>query len=241
MKQTGRKPSAALQNLLETAGDLRSVGVMSAEDLNAMKTRILGENCYISMPLDRVEFGQVSPDRFEDDPFEGRGALWLQDKIGFYPQVLYFADSNQMAADYSGYSQQWRRWWHDFGSDDRPAKVHAQKGNPRNQVLAVFKLSALERPVFIDDEQYCHVLNDVGNHRPIKGVQLEQRIFKRSWKTSDWLRLARQEPISVSTLVPHVDLREAVELWVRNKATKRSLEAMGFHNVCVKRLHVRKF
>jgi hypothetical protein len=69
---------------------------------------------------------------------------------------------------------------------------------------------------------------------------MEARILRQSWKRSDWLRCARNEPHSVQAVAPMLDLRTADQVWCRNQVTKVALIELGFdpEQVIVRRLAV---
>jgi hypothetical protein len=194
----------------------------------------------MSLPLDAVRFGKVRPAWGEEDIWDRRASLWMSKQIGFYPQALFFAKNQKIAAQFAGYTEQWRTWWHDFDQSGKIVKVQQKKGAPRNRVLAVFTVDKLTKPVFIDSDPWCQITNEVANRRKYTGVQLLNRMFKRSWNASHWLRYANKHPYWVWVLAPFIDLRVADQYWVRNHATRRKLEAMGFKNVKVRRFPVRQ-
>jgi hypothetical protein len=145
-----------------------------------------------------------------------------------------------MAAQFAGFCEQWRKRWHDYNSKGKLVEVKETKGKPRNRVLAVFTVDSLTDPVFIDDHDFVEIMNTVGNRWPYEGIRAEQGTFKRSWGRSRWLALEQERPGTIAVLVPHYDLRKAVEFWVRNEQTKQELEALGFKNVLVKRFPIRR-
>ncbi len=68
-------------------------------------------------------------------------------------------------------------------------------------------------------------------------------VLRRSWRPSDWLRLARRTPGSVQAVVSELDLRTADEIWAPSQRVARSLLQRGFDRdrVRVQRLRVGEY
>lgn len=147
---------------------------------------------------------------------------WLADQQGFWPLFL-GVGADDDARRIAGYDIQWRR---------RSASEVAA-GPPPSQVL----FSWHDAPAgcsFSDYDEWHLVLMAVGwgpHHRArVEGVGpgLRRRVVKPSWRSSDWLRLARRWPGRVQASVPELDLRTADAVWCRNRAARAELIGRGF-------------
>lgn len=191
---------------------------------------------YHVMPLDFVSFTEFDADseRSEDADFR-KAYHWLEKRVGFYPLFLGFGNAD--AERLTGYSNQWAV---NIGTEHRDGKlvnILRKKGEFPNHVLFVFDLESLSAPVFTDYMYWCCILNYcINDDEPMRSFV--RGLFRKSFGRTDWLRLASRKPCDVQVVVPKLDLRKACEVWVRNKATKAKLEAMGFENVVVKRLPI---
>ncbi len=200
--------------------------------------------CYHTIEVDSVSFDRIEADpRFTADDSEYKPLyFWLGERLGFYPIFMAIGNPdvteiNQEAIRTTGYANQFGRtigeeWTPEHG--DR--KIRRQKGEFPNYAMLVFPLSAIdERVVFNDYSQWedCHgaIWNDM--HIP---HSTRTGLFHKSWSRSKWLRHAHCGSTTVQLCVPAMDMRQACEVWVRNRPTKKRLEAMGFRNVVVKRL-----
>jgi len=192
------------------------------------------------MPLDQVSFGEIVADpKYSTDEYFARSYRWLLRKIGFWPH--FFAVGNDESVGLTGYDNQWRVYLgNDWSADGTTKRVYRRKGEAPNNVLLVYPFDALPSPVFSDYGNWHIVLNtDVDNEELSDRVC--RLVLRPSWSATDWLRHASRNPCDIQMVVPSFDTRKACEVWVRNQATRRKLERMGFRNVIVKRLPVPKW
>jgi len=169
-----------------------------------------------------------------DDPWHDAAMLyepayeWLAKEAGFWP-LFSAVGSSEEDLYMTGYHNQFRR-----------GKKQA------NDVL--FSYSSLPDPKVFSDYDWWHLTLHGGQcldgkHEPVK-ISLsdyERRlVLKPSWKASDWLRKARQQPHSVQVSTPQLDLRTADKVRCRNQQTRKQLIDIGFApaQVEVKRLKV---
>jgi len=157
---------------------------------------------------------------------------WLAERIGFYPLFLAVGDVEKVSR-ITGYDDQFRR-------KHRPRRL-------RNKVL--FSFADLPEPVRFQDYDAWHFTiggaMELGTHHRevVVPPYWERLILKRSYRRSDWLRLARRHPGSVQATVPQLDLRRADRIWCRNKDTARRLARMGFdpERIEVRRVRVERW
>jgi len=182
-----------------------------------------------SRPVESVVFGvvhQVSPmEHFSGNSEDGEMAQdedkrykWLEGKVGFYPLFLSVgADDASRSA--TGYQNQWYR---------------ELRGNHNNRVMFSYRFVP-EKVVFIDSDWWDIIIARM-RRDVIPTKANEKSLFKPSWSDADWLAYADKKPLGVQMVVPSLDLSRADAVWVRNGATKRHLEKMGFGNVTIQRL-----
>ncbi|HMW91213.1 MAG TPA: hypothetical protein PLC15_11415 [Candidatus Obscuribacter sp.] len=199
---------------------------------------------YHCMPLSGVSYGVLLPDpAFSDTDFLP-AYRWAEERLGFFP--LFLAVGPEEAVSMTGYVNQWQRYIGTERKDDGTiANVYRRKGEFPNNVLFVFGKEAVaaHEAVFTDYMAWHIVLNETMNqhlHEAKIGVQAVRSLFKKSWSMARWYNHSRKALHDVQLLVPRLDLRQAQEVWVRNKSTARKLKAMGFANVKVKRLPVER-
>jgi len=155
---------------------------------------------------------------------------WIAERLGFWPLFVAVGESDEDRR-MTGYQDQWRR-----GASARAS-------------MALF--SWREPPpgaVFMDFTAWHIVLNRVefapgDPHRP-RVLALEpheeRQVWKRSWRASDWIRMARRGRTSVQAVVPALDLAGADEVWTRNRAERARLIRLGFDpsRIVARRLRV---
>jgi hypothetical protein len=158
----------------------------------------------------------------------------VAERVGFWP-VFLAVGSDDEDRRMTGYQDQWRRWRTTDGEESRP----------QSRVLFSWR-HAPPAMVFMDFAAWHVVLNavefDGENVRDPSVRRLppsdERRIWKRSWRAADWVRVARRGLVGVQAVVPELDLRTADELWCRNEACAKQLANAGFDatRVVVRRL-----
>ncbi len=163
---------------------------------------------------------------------------WLKKEVGFYPLFLSVGSS---LYDYymTGYGDNWTvatsRWY------DKEAKKFCSERRKKGEFpnCVMFSFDDIDC-VFMDHAWWVIV----GYNNAVNGEETTDRekrgIFKYSWNRSNWFRMAKKSG-GVQCVVPELDLRQAVRVWVRNKKTKKILEKMGFSNVFVKRILLEKY
>jgi hypothetical protein len=161
---------------------------------------------------------------------------WVAERVGFWP-VFLAVGSGDEARHMTGYQDQWRRWRTTDGEETRPkSRVLFSWCHPPPAI------------VFMDFDAWHIVLNAVefdGEDVRDPWVRrlpssAERRIWKRSWRAADWVRMAGRGVVSVQAVAPELDLRTADELWCRNRACAKRLADAGFDpsRVVVKRRRV---
>ncbi|MBN1919365.1 MAG: hypothetical protein JW889_15810 [Verrucomicrobia bacterium] len=184
------------------------------------------------MALEHVRYGVYVPDPAWSDPDFREAYMWLEGKLGFWPAFVAVGDSLE-AFWHTGYHSNWQRATEWRG----PRTTLRKAGEFPNNVM--FSFDHVDG-VFMDHELWHFPLNDCGMGREIKPDLVKERwIFKPAWSRTRWLRHSLDpEATPVQLVCPQLDLRAAKRVWVRNKATKRTLEAMGFTGVAVHRIRV---
>lgn len=183
-------------------------------------------------PTECLRRGECPLDRWHEEAIWFEPAYdWLAERIGFHPLFLSVGDCED-AWRMTGYDAQFHR--------TRKAEW------VRNKVM--FSFADLPEPLSFQDYAAWHVaLGGVHlgsgrtHHREVSvSPYWERAILKRSYRRSDWLRMARRDPGSVQAAVPELDLRSAERTWCRNKRTARELERMGFapERIQVRRMRV---
>jgi hypothetical protein len=174
-------------------------------------------------------------DRFDEwhDALHMEAAYaWLAREVGFWPLFLAVGESDDDRR-MTGYQNQWSRspYW-------------APPGRPRNLVLFSWR----QPPAGVVHCCYDHwhiVLNGVrscGGPHDLR-VELDDPrttswVMHRSWSQADWLRYGRRWPGQVQAVAPMLDLATADLVWAPSERAARTLEAMGFPRVDVRRLRV---
>lgn len=191
------------------------------------------------MPVNLISGPVLVPEpKFSDSDYLP-GYKWLEKRIGYFP--LFMAAGNEDSAPYNaGYNNQWRvvlssRYC------KKKKRVIAISRRAKGDVLnfAMFRFDKLpEVCCFLDSSWWSvgvltpHLNNEVPRESEVRCV------LKRSWSHARWLREIKNDKISAELVVPKLDLRDAVEVWVRNKKAKAHLEKLGFKNVQVRRIPV---
>lgn len=159
---------------------------------------------------------------------------WVAERVGFWPLFVAVGTDDE-GRQMTGYQDQWRRW----------RVTDGERTRPQSRVLFSWR-HAPPAAVFMDFAAWHMVLNAVEfapdasrapRVRPVSPSD-ERQIWKRSWRTADWVRMARRGLVSVQAVVPELDLRTAHELWCRNESCATQLAAAGFDpaRVVVRRL-----
>jgi len=138
---------------------------------------------------------------------------WIAECVGFWPLFLAVGE-------------------HD---DDRRMTGYADR-RPPSRVLFSWR-QAPPHTNFMDFDAWHVVLNSVQfssddpHHPRVEpvGASWERRIWKRSWRASDWVRMARRQLTSVQAVVPELDLRTADVISCRYQVEARRLIESGFH------------
>jgi hypothetical protein len=159
---------------------------------------------------------------------------WAAERVGFWPLFVAVGRDDEDRR-MTGYQDQWRRW----------RATDGEQARPLSRVLFSWR-QAPPAAVFMDFGAWHIVLNsvefpsaDLGEARVRRiSPSYERQIWKRSWRASDWLRMARRGQVSVQAVVPELDLRTADELWCRNEACASQLVGAGFDasRIVVRRL-----
>lgn len=178
-----------------------------------------------SRPLQYIEYGIVQQARTQDEAYGG-AYDWTERALGFYPVFLAVGKTEE-DIHMTGYQNQWSR---KLGFD-----TYREKGDIDNQVL--FSFNDIPNGIFMDYINWHILLNSQD-----RGYNISDRersmILRPSWNKADWLRYAKRNPGCVQLVVPELDLRKADSIWVRNNATKKEAERMGFKGVDTQRLKV---
>jgi len=184
------------------------------------------------MSLEHVRYDVHLTDPEWSDPDFLPAYRWLEKKVGFWPVFVAVGDSLETYWD-TGYHTNWAR------AIERSAQgtVLRKAGQFPNEVMLSFEQVD---GVFMDHEFWHIPLNAFLPDRERRISLVEQRwIFKPAWSRSRWLRHSLvPDATHVQLVCPHLDLRTAKRVWVRNQATKRTVEAMGFTGVAVHRIPV---
>jgi hypothetical protein len=187
---------------------------------------------YHKLPLEQVERKLLIPNpAFSDSEFLP-AYRWLEQEIGFFP--LFLAVGREEAAYVTGYQNQWLVNLGGRQVDGVYQPIIRKAGDFPNYVLFAFPIKTLEG-VYTDYLWWNIVLSDVLSQVQVSS-QLRRLLFKKSWPTHKWLRLANQDGHQVQFLAAQLDLAQASFVWVRNEKTAKTLRNMGFHDVRVKRL-----
>ena len=182
--------------------------------------------------LQHCVYGIVRPKRGASKYFD-KAYEWLEREVGFYPLFLAVGETIE-DIEMTGYQGQWTR----LLARGENYREYRKKGEIENQVL--FSFTDMPAGAFMDFQNWHMVLNSERDNYQLTDRE-KRMIFRPSWKKSDWLRYARRNPNSVQLVVPELDLRKAVRIWVRNIQTQLNLESAGFRNVEVRRIPVSSY
>lgn len=151
---------------------------------------------------------------------------WLASEIGFRP--LFMSVGPGIDALYpTGYDY---NWCFKLGPN-----TYRRRGDFPNDVLFSYS-DAPPGAIFTDYDAWHMVLHRALTSTLPPTPYESRQILKRSWPMSRWLRQARNYPGSVQVVVPHLDLRAASRIWVRNQPTRAEMERRGFQHVTVRRI-----
>ncbi len=191
------------------------------------------------MPVNLISGPVLVPEPTFSDTDYLPGYKWLEKRIGYFP--LFMAAGNEDSAPYNaGYNNQWRVVLSSRYCKEKNRVISLErraKGDAPN--FAMFRFD--ERPkvcCFLDSAWWSigvltpHLNNEEPQEREVRSV------LKPSWSHARWVREIKKDKIGIEMVVPQLDLRDAVEVWVRNKRAKQHLEKLGFKNVQVRRIPV---
>lgn len=168
-----------------------------------------------SRALQHCRFGTVEQDPSTDAELDEKVYSWVEKVVNFYPIFMAIGET-EVDLRMTSYQYQWNRRY--------PLEY-------RNQVL--FSYTDIKGGIYTDYNCWQSVYNLLNDY-PVSEYE-KKLIFKSSWRRSDWLRKSKRDPCSVQLLVSSLNLGAADLISVRNQATRRILEKMGFQNVEVRR------
>jgi len=161
---------------------------------------------------------------------------WLEQETGFFPHFLSVGNSETVISR-TGYADNWRVFDHGEFSGNGYLKYYHKKGEFPNLILLSF--DDMEG-VFMDFLSWHIAINACMNKKPVSKQEMKM-ILKPSWEKRRWIRAAENGSHCVDLLTPKLSLDRASRIYVRNHATKKSMECMGFRNIEVMRTLVEKF
>lgn len=193
-----------------------------------------------------TKYSIVGDTKEDFDDFYIKAYKWWESEMGFYPLFLSVGKTYDDLL-MTGYMNQWRRI----------VRSRSEKINGKYKIINTLR-KAGEFPnyvlfsfdehdgIFTDYDAWHIVLScaggDIVNGKSYDITKYQMRqLLKPSFSRSDWLRFARHHPHGVQLISRTIDFRKATRIWVRNKATKKIVEGMGFKNVQVKRLKIDNF
>ena len=190
-----------------------------------------------AIPFERIQYGEIIGCKEKsDDDFYLPAFEWLSGEVGFWP--IFLAVGKPSDVYMTGYQNNWRRFLGHRAIYPKTGKMYFRKVYAKPmQNIVLFSFRHVEG-VYTDYDAWHFALGAYGN-RPQRELtkQEHQQIFKKSWSQSRWHKLAEKQSY-VQLVTGKLDLRTAYRVWVRNKATKKALEKMGFKNVKIKRIPV---
>lgn len=182
-----------------------------------------------------VRFGEIagSPEHADHD-FLG-AYYWLAKQVGFWP-IFIAVGCRRLDIYMTGYQDNWMAYYPaKIFRNGRFIGVRRKTGDFENNILFSFgNLSG----VFMDYHLWSMLMYKFWRVRDLTNYE-KRLIFKPSWPRSRWIRYAKRNPHSVQLVVPRIDLSLAERIWVRNRATKSDLEAIGFACPQIKRIPLR--
>ena len=187
------------------------------------------------MPFSQVHFGTITADPAYSDSDFLSAFEWLKQEIGFFPHFLSVGNSETVIRK-TGYADNWRVFDHGEFTGNGYQKFYHQKGEFPNLILLSF--DDVEG-VFMDDLSWNIAINACMNKKPVS-KQVIKMILKPSWDKRRWIRAAEKRSHWVDLLTPRLSLDRASRVYVRNQATKKSMENSGFRNIRTLRIPVEK-
>ena len=186
------------------------------------------------MPLSQVAYTPIHA-----DPAYSAGSYlvpayeWLAEQIGFFPHFV-SVGMNRDALYRTGYQDNWRVCSGGEFVNNQYQKTYRKSGEFPNNVL--FSFDNLEG-IFMDFDYWHIAINECTNGGNVSKREMDW-ILKPTWTQKRWLRAATDQTHSVDLLVPEIPLNKSAKVQVRNRATQKIIETMGFHNVMISRLRV---
>ena len=187
------------------------------------------------MPFSQIRFGSITanPDYSYSDFLPAYE--WLEQEIGFFPHFLSVGNSETVIRR-TGYADNWRVFDHGEFTDNGYQKFYHKKGEFPNLVLLSFDYV---EGVFIDDLSWNIAINACMNKKTVSKQEMKM-ILKPSWNKRRWVRAAENGSHWVDLLTPRLSLDRASRVYVRNQATKKKMERIGFRNILTLRIPVEK-
>jgi hypothetical protein len=187
------------------------------------------------MPFSQVKSGTIAADPLYSDPDFLPAYKWLEQEIGFFPHFLAVGNFKEVIHR-TGYADNWRVFDHGEFTGNGYQKYYHKKGEFPNLVL--FSFDDVEG-VFMDYLSWHIALNACMNKKPVSKQEMKM-ILKPSWDKRRWIRAAETGSHVVDLLTPGLSPGRASRVYVRNQATKKNMERMGFRNIEVLRIPVEK-
>jgi len=186
------------------------------------------------MPLSQVSYNTIPANpAYSTESFLLPAYEWLAEQIGFFPHFV-SVGMNRDALYRTGYQDNWRvRAGGEF-FNAQYRKTYRKRGEFPNNAL--FSFDNLEG-IFMDFDYWHIAINEITNGGNVSKREMNW-ILKPTWTRKRWLRAATDQTHPVDLLVPAIPLYKSVKVRVRNRATQKILETMGFHNVEISRLRV---
>jgi hypothetical protein len=185
------------------------------------------------MPASMVMNSTIRADRTLSDPEFLPAYEWVEDRLGFFPLFTAVGALDEIAW-MTGYPDNWRVWTGGECVEGKYRKIYRRKGEFPN--LALLSFDTLEG-VFMDYDYWHIAINACMNGSTVIKKE-ETWIFKPSWTKSRWLRSVLAGTHRVQLVTPDLPLGTAGKVRVRNRATRRLLEARGFKDVEISRMRV---
>jgi hypothetical protein len=187
------------------------------------------------MPFSQVHFGTITADPVYSDADFLPAYEWLEQEIGFFPHFLAVGNSETVIRR-TGYADNWRVFDHGECTDIGYQKFYHKTGEFPNLVLLSFDDVD---GVFMDDLSWNIAINACMNKKPVSKQEMKM-ILKPSWNKQRWIRAAEKGSHWVDLLTPELFPGNASRIYVRNQATKKSMEYRGFRNILTVRIPVEK-
>jgi hypothetical protein len=187
------------------------------------------------MPFSQVQSGTIAADPLYSDPDFLPAYKWLEREIGFFPHFLAVGKFEEVIRR-TGYADNWRVFDHGEITGNGYQKFYHKKGEFPNLVLFSFDDV---KGVFMDYLSWHIAINACMNKKPVSKQEMKM-ILKPSWNKRRWIRAAETGSHRVDLLTPRLSPDSASRVYVRNQATKKNMECMGFRNIEVLRIPVGK-